>query len=66
LVNRGSLRSTIGLTPTLAGMTDLAENRPEGGKAHFQWIHKHADAQSIYSDCAEGELKRLEERRSKQ
>jgi hypothetical protein len=48
-----------------AGMTNLAENRFEGAKAHFQWIRQHADAQSIYRDCAEGELKRLEERRSK-
>jgi tetratricopeptide (TPR) repeat protein len=48
-----------------AGMTKLAENRPAGAKAHFQWLHQHADAKSIYRDCAEGELKRLEQQGSK-
>jgi hypothetical protein len=46
-------------------VVELAENRPEGAKAHFQWIHRHADAESIYRDCAERELKRLEVRRLK-
>jgi tetratricopeptide (TPR) repeat protein len=48
-----------------AGMTDLAENRPEEAKAHFQWIHQQPNAQSIYRACADGELKRLEQPRSK-